>query len=80
MAPSCVRKLSTNTPLPPRDAVLKCAANKVQLNQLICELIMDDQEFLDKVTSTYHLVVSAVKPVPTVVHKGKKRAELQLSE
>ena len=77
-APSRVHKLSAKTPLPTRDAVLKCVANKVQLNRLILELIMNHQEFLDNVTSDYRLFMTGVEPVPTVVHRGRKRAELQL--
>ena len=77
-AASRVHKLSAKTPLPTRDAVLTCVANKVQLNHLILELIMNDQDFLDKVTSDHRLFMTGAEPVPTVVHKGRKRAELQL--
>jgi len=54
---SRVYKLTAKSPLPPRDAVLKCAANKVQLNLIICEQIINDQDFLDKVTQDYRLLL-----------------------
>ena len=38
---SRVYKLTAKSPLPPRDTVLKCAANKVQLNLIICEQIIN---------------------------------------
>ena len=39
---------------------------------------MKNNDFLDSVTSDYSLYMSGVKPVPTMVHKGKKSLELQL--
>ena len=73
-----VHKLSVKTPLPTREAVLKCVANKVQLNRLIWELIMNDKEFLDNVTSDYRLFMTGVEPLHDVVYKGRKKAALQL--
>ena len=73
-----VYKLTAKSPLPPRDAVLKCAANKVQLNLIICEQIINAQDFLDKVTQDHRLFLSGVEPVPIVVNKGRKRGEIDL--
>lgn len=66
-----VHKLTANTPLTPRDAVLKCIANKVELNRIIWELILNDEEFHNNVTSDNCLFMTDVDLVPTVVHKGK---------
>jgi len=75
---SSVYKLTAKSPLPPRDAVLKCAANKVQLNLIICEQIINDQDFIHKITQDYRLLLSGVEPVPIVVKKGRKRGEIDL--
>ena len=71
-------KLTAKSPLPPRDAVLKGAANKVQLNLITCEQIINDQEFLDEVTQDHRLLLTGVDPVPTAVYKGRKSAEIDL--
>ena len=55
--PTRVHKLSEKTPLPSRDVILKCVANKIQINHLICKLIMNDQEFLDEATSVSFLMI-----------------------
>ena len=73
-----VYKLTAKSPLPPRDAVLQCAANTVQLNLIICEQIINAQDFLDRVTQDHRLFLSGVEPVPIVVNKGRKRGEIDL--
>ena len=70
---SRVYKLSAKSPLPPKDAVLKCVANKVQLNRVICGQIMNDQDFLDKHTQNFRLLLSGVEPVPIMVKNGETR-------
>lgn len=76
--PSRVYKLTAKSPLPSRDAVLKCVANKVQLNLITCEQILSDQEFLDEGTQDHRLLLTGVEPVPTAVYKGRKRAAIDL--
>ncbi len=51
-------KLGLDTPLPTRDAVLKCVANKQQLADLICQGLLSDSEFLSRNTSTTELVIA----------------------
>ena len=70
-----VHKLSLSTPLPSRYSVLKCVANKTQLNHLITEAILEDDCFIAKVTTHRDLYVTRNTPVPTVVHRGETRAE-----
>eukprot|EP00745_Piridium_sociabile_P037812 TRINITY_DN68984_c0_g1_i6.p1 TRINITY_DN68984_c0_g1~~TRINITY_DN68984_c0_g1_i6.p1 ORF type:complete len:1121 (+),score=248.01 TRINITY_DN68984_c0_g1_i6:81-3443(+) len=69
-----VFKLNLQTPLPPRDAVLKNYTNKVQLNKLLYEQILTDDAYLQVVTNSHALVVTGEEPVPTQVHKGQKSA------
>ena len=76
--PTRVDKLSEKSPLPSRDVILKCVANKIQINHLICKLAMNDQEFLDEATSHYWLFISGEEAMPTTVYRGTHRTELQL--
>ena len=76
--PTRVHKLSEKTPLPSRDVILKYVANKIQINHLICKLTMNDQEFLDEVTSHYWLFISGEETMPTTVYRGRHKAGLQL--
>ena len=76
--PTKVHKLSEKTPLPSGDVILKCVANKIQINHLIFKLIMNNQEFLDEATSHYRLFISREEAMPTTVYRGRHRAELHL--
>ena len=67
-----VFKLSLQTLLPPRDAILKNYTNKVQLNKLLYQQILTDDAFLHEVTESHVLVVTGEEPVPIQVHKGQK--------
>ena len=49
--PTRVHKLGEKKTLPSRDVILKCVANKIKINHLICKLIMNDQELLYEATS-----------------------------
>ena len=71
-----VHQLDLRTPLPARDAVLKNSANKAQLNSLICEQILIDDQFLQKVTQRHRLVVTGGDSVPTQVSRGCKLPRL----
>ena len=75
---SRVFKLTAKFPLLPRDALLKCATNKAQLNIIISEEIIHDQDFLDKATQDHRLLLSGVEPVPVAVNKGRKRGETDM--
>ena len=72
-----VHKLGEKT-LPSRDVILKCVSNKIQINHLICKLIMNDEEFLDEAKSHYRLFISGEEAMPTMVYRGRHGAELQL--
>lgn len=76
---SRVHHLTLTTPLPARDAVLKNYTNKAQLNKLICEQILNDDDFLRNFTQNQKLVVTEEKSEPTQVHKGKKTPRVDLS-
>ena len=66
-----VFKLTTLTPLPSRDAVLKNYKNKIQLNKLLCQHILTDDEFLRLVTQSHVLVVTGEDFVPIQVIKAR---------
>ena len=70
--PTRMHKLSEKTPLPSKDVILKYVANRIQINHLICKLTMNDQEFLDKVTSHSH--------TPDYSYVEKKQCQLQCTE
>ena len=76
--PTRVHKLGEKKPLPSTDVILKCVANKIQINHPICKLIMNYQELLDEATSHYRLFISGEEAMPTMVYRGRHRAELQL--
>ena len=76
---SRVHKLNMKSPLPARDSVLKCTKNKVQLNHLLCEQILNDDDFLSQSTQYHHLVVTGDGSIPTQVFKGRKHPHLQLA-
>ena len=72
-------RLILKSPLPVRDSVFKCTQNKVQMNHLLCEQILNNNNFLKHVTHDHHLVVTGDDAVPTEVCKGRKRPNLQLA-
>ena len=74
-----VFKLTTLTPLPSRDAVLKNYKNKIQLNKMLCQHILADAEFLDSVTQSNVLVVTGEESVPIQVYKGQKSLRMDLT-
>ena len=74
-----VHQLDLRTRLPARDAVLKYSTNKAQLNSLVCEQILIDDQFLQKVTQRHRLVVTGDDYVPTQVSRGCKLSRLDLA-
>ena len=51
----------------------------MQRNHLLCEQILNVNNFLKNVTQNHHLVVTGDDAVPTEVFKGRKRPNLQLA-
>ena len=71
--------MNLNSPLLTRDSVLKCTQNKVQLNNLICEQILNDNDFLSQATQEHHLVVTGDDSVPSMIFNGAIHPHLQLA-
>ncbi|KAK8388290.1 hypothetical protein O3P69_020350 [Scylla paramamosain] len=74
-----VCKLTLQTPLPSRDAILKNYINKVQLNKLFCQEILTDDTFLKVVTDSHVLTITGKESIPTQVHKGQKSLRMDLA-
>ena len=74
-----VFKLTMLTPLPPRDTILKNFKNKNQLNRLLCQHILNDDDFLCTLTQSQVLVVTGEDHVPIQVYKGHKSRRLDLT-
>ena len=74
-----VYKLTLQTPLPTRDAILKNYMNKVQLNKLLCKQILTDHSFLEAATDSHLLIVTGDVSIPTQVHKGQKSLRMDLA-
>ena len=64
-----INQLQPQTPLPNREAVLKTSANKVQLNALISNEILNDYAFLKSATASHQLVVTGEKTKPAKVFR-----------
>ena len=73
-----VYKLTLQTPLPFRDAVLKSYMNKVQLNKLLCQQILTDDTFLKAVTDSNVLTLTGEESIPIQMHKGQKSPHMGL--
>lgn len=73
VALSIVHDSNTNTPIPPRDAVLKWVADKIQINNIEWEKMMNVNEFLTSVISEKRLFMSGVEAVPAVVEQGRNK-------
>ena len=74
-----VYKLTPQTTLPSRDAVLKNYMNKAQLNKLLCQQILNDDTFLKAVTDTHVLTVTGEESIPTQVYKGRRSLRMDLA-
>ena len=73
-----VHQLDCKTQMLAQDAVLKNSANKKQLNSLICEQILNDNNYLQDVTHAHKLVVSIDQTATKEVSKGRKTSRLDL--
>ena len=73
-----VFELTTLTPLPSLDAVLKNYENKIQLNKLLSEQILADDQFLNNVTDSHVLVATAEEAARIQVYKGQKSIRVDL--
>ena len=71
--------LRLSAPILKREHVLKCTHNKIQLNKLIVQSIMEDTEYLKECTQTHKLVISHEDRVPTEIFKGRKRPLMHLA-
>ena len=64
-----INQLQPQTPLPNREAVLKTSANKVQLNALMSNEILNDNAFLKSATASHQLVDTGEKTNPVEVFR-----------
>ena len=68
-------QVNVQTPLPPRDVVLKNYTNKFQFKNLLYQEILTDDSYLQTVIVDHMLTVTSEEPVPTQVHKGQTSAQ-----
>ena len=76
---SRVHQLNRDFPLPPRDVVLSVTKNKMQLNKLIFEDILEDRSFLAHATQHHQLILTGQDPIPTMITEGQIYPRLDLA-
>ena len=76
---SRVHQLNRDFQLLPRDVVLSVTKIKMQLNELICEDILEDRSYLAPATHYHQLILTGQDPTPTNIYEGQIYPELDLA-